>query len=192
MSAAGPRLAKLEPGALSAEQRELYASITGGPRARGPRAFALTDEQGRLEGPFNAMLLSPATGTALQELGSAVRYRTAFSDREREIAILVVARHWDSGFERYAHEAVGRVAGLTEQELAALRAAEYDIFEAESERCVAESAHALAAAGDLDDAAHGRCRRLFGDEGLFELTTLVGYYATLALQLRVFRVQTPA
>jgi 4-carboxymuconolactone decarboxylase len=27
-----------------------------------------------------------------------------------------------------------------------------------------------------------------GEDGVFELTTLVGYYATLALQLRVFRV----
>jgi 4-carboxymuconolactone decarboxylase len=30
-----------------------------------------------------------------------------------------------------------------------------------------------------------------GTAALFELTTLVGYYATLALQLRVFRVGAP-
>ena len=30
-----------------------------------------------------------------------------------------------------------------------------------------------------------------GPAGLFELLTLVGYYATLALQLRVFRVPAP-
>jgi hypothetical protein len=29
---------------------------------------------------------------------------------------------------------------------------------------------------------------VLGADGLFELTTLVGYYSTLALQLRVFRV----
>jgi 4-carboxymuconolactone decarboxylase len=28
--------------------------------------------------------------------------------------------------------------------------------------------------------------KALGERGLFELTTLVGYYATLALQLRVF------
>ena len=32
---------------------------------------------------------------------------------------------------------------------------------------------------------------LVGAEGLFELLTLVGYYLTLALQLRVFRVGVP-
>ena len=31
-----------------------------------------------------------------------------------------------------------------------------------------------------------------GEEGLVELSTLVGYYATLALQLRIFRVPAPA
>jgi len=30
-----------------------------------------------------------------------------------------------------------------------------------------------------------------GPSGLFELLTLVGYYATLALQLRVFRAPAP-
>ncbi|HJY60698.1 MAG TPA: hypothetical protein VJ418_30330, partial [Streptosporangiaceae bacterium] len=30
-----------------------------------------------------------------------------------------------------------------------------------------------------------------GAAGMFELLTLVGYYATLALQLRVFRVPAP-
>ena len=35
----------------------------------------LTDEGGRLEGPFNAMLFSPAVGHALQALGGALRYQ---------------------------------------------------------------------------------------------------------------------
>jgi len=30
-----------------------------------------------------------------------------------------------------------------------------------------------------------------GEAGVFELTTLVGYYTMLALQLRVFRVGVP-
>ena len=32
---------------------------------------------------------------------------------------------------------------------------------------------------------------MLGDQALVELTALVGYYATLALQLRVFRVGAP-
>ena len=39
-------------------------------------------------------------GAALQDLGAAVRYRTGLTDRVREMAILLVAAHWDSAFER--------------------------------------------------------------------------------------------
>jgi 4-carboxymuconolactone decarboxylase len=111
----------LVPADLDDQRRALYDAIAAGPRAAGPRLFALTDAAGRLNGPFNAMLFAPEVGTALQELGAAIRYRSSLTARIREMAILVVAAHWDSAFERYAHEAVGRVAGLTDEELRSLR-----------------------------------------------------------------------
>lgn len=116
------RLPRLTPDELDLDQRPLYDAITGGPRAGGPQLFALTDTEGRLNGPFNAMLFAPGVGAALQELGSAIRYRTSLSGRIRELAILAVAAHWDSAFERYAHEPIGRAAGLTDAEIAAVGA----------------------------------------------------------------------
>ncbi|GGM76567.1 carboxymuconolactone decarboxylase [Thermopolyspora flexuosa] len=180
------RLPGLRPEELDEEQARLYRAITGGPRGTGPQAFALTDEQGRLRGPFNAMLLSPPLGGALQELGAAVRYRSVLSDRIREMAILVVAAHWGSRFEREAHEAVGRACGLTEAELAALREGRVPELADPAERTAVRTTAALAGAGTLTDAEYGEAVAALGERGLFELTTLVGYYATLALQLRVF------
>ena len=43
--------------------------------------------------------------------------------------------------------------------------------------------------GDVDDELWDEASRVLGAEVVFELTVLVGYYATLALQLRVFRVE---
>jgi len=90
---------------------------------------------------------------ALQALGAAVRYQTTFSDRAREIAILVVAAYRESDFEWYAHEAVGRHAGLTDAELDALRDHDYDGLVAHDERAVARATHRLLETGDLDDDA---------------------------------------
>jgi len=98
-------------------------------------------------------LLQPTLGGALQALGSAVRYDTALSDRAREVAILVVSVHWDSDFEWYAHEAVGRHAGLTADELRALRDCDYSRFPV-GEAAVALTADALVTHGDLSDAAY--------------------------------------
>ena len=219
----GARIPKLAPSSLDAEQRSLYDAIAGGRRAQGPQLFRLTDEAGRLEGPFNAFLLQPRLGAALQALGSSVRYDTGLDDRCREIAILTVAAHWRSDFEWYAHEAVARAAGLTAPELAAIRAApapaapdapdlaapdapDLDVTAADVtardapsapatlsglETVVARTTAALLTRGDLTDTEYRTATDHLGPDGLFELLTLVGYYATLALQLRVFRVPAP-
>jgi 4-carboxymuconolactone decarboxylase len=185
------RLVKLTPDALDEAQRRLYDDITGGPRAAGRGTSPLVDAAGGLEGPFNAMLRSPVLGGALQTLGSAVRYRSVLSDRVREMAILAVAAHWDSDFERYAHEMLGRRAGLTEDELAALRAGTVPELDDPVEAAAVTTAVALIGAGDLDDIQYQAAANRLGEPALFELTTLVGYYAMLALQLRVFRVAAP-
>ena len=186
----GARIPKFEPASLDAEQRSLYDAIAGGRRADGPQLFRLADEDGRLEGPFNAFLLQPRLGSALQALGASVRYDTGLDDRCREIAILVVAAHWRSAFEWYAHEAVGRAAGLGDADLAAVREGRHAAL-AGRESVIARTAAALVARGDLDDAEYREAVDHLGPAGLFELLTLVGYYATLALQLRVFRVPPP-
>jgi 4-carboxymuconolactone decarboxylase len=198
---ASARIPKLDPSALDGDQRSLYDSIAGGRRAQGPQLFRLADAEGRLEGPFNAFLLQPRLGSALQTLGASVRYDTGLDDRCREIAILVVAAHWRSDFEQYAHEAVARSVGLTDADLAAIRDGRYTDPDAARdgrytvltghEAVVARTVAALAARGDLDDAEYRQAVEAVGTAGLFELLTLVGYYATLALQLRVFRVPAP-
>jgi 4-carboxymuconolactone decarboxylase len=186
----GARIPRLTPSALDDEQRALYDAITGGRRAQGPQVFRLADPEGRLEGPFNAFLLQPRLGSALQALGSSVRYDTGLGDRCREIAILVVAAHWRSDFEWYAHEAVARSVGLTDAELAAVRDGSHAAL-AGREALVARTVAALLTRGDLEDAEYREAVEHLGPAGLFELLTLVGYYATLALQLRVFRVPAP-
>jgi 4-carboxymuconolactone decarboxylase len=182
------RLGKLSPADLTGEQREVYDAVAGGRRARGPQLFPLVDAAGGLAGPFNAFLLQPRLGQAWQALGAAVRYETALSDRAREIAILVVAVAADAAFEWYAHEAVGRHAGLTDDELDALRTSRFDALTDDDERLVATTVHALCVRGDLDDGEYQRAAGTLGRAGVFELLTLAGYYQALAMQLRVFRV----
>jgi 4-carboxymuconolactone decarboxylase len=181
------RQPRLRPADLDEEQARLYRAITEGPRSHGPQLFELSDEQGALNGPFGGFLLSPTVGDALQALGAAVRYGTSLTDRAREMAILVVAARWDSAFERYAHEAVGRACGLTDGELEILRAGGLPDLADEQERAALSLTHALLD-GDVDDSTWAACVPPLSADLVFELTTLVGYYSTLALQMRAFRV----
>jgi 4-carboxymuconolactone decarboxylase len=184
-----PRLPALHPDELDHEQRDVYEAIVGGPRMAS--AFSFADEEGRLLGPFNAMLHSPAVGGPMQELGAALRFRTSFTKREREIAILVVAANLRSDYEWYAHERVGRRAGLTDAELTALRTGAVPILADARERIIYEAARALAADGDLTAPMFAEATASLGRGAVVELVTLVGYYTALALQLRVFRVGVP-
>ncbi|MGI5329079.1 carboxymuconolactone decarboxylase family protein [Actinomadura nitritigenes] len=202
------RLPLLSPDSLGAEQQAVYEALTGGPRADGgaapaaggdappgsrakARALGFMDDEGRLLGPFNAMLYSPAVGMPLQDLGAALRFRTAFTKREREIATLVVAAHLRSDYEWYAHERLGRRAGLREDELDALREGRAPMLADARERLVHEAARQLVAENDLADAVYTEAVATLGRPALVELVTLVGYYAALATQLRVFRVGVP-
>jgi 4-carboxymuconolactone decarboxylase len=181
------RAPRFRPDELDGERRALYEAIAHGPRSTGPQLFALTDDEGALRGPFNAFLLSPVLGDALQRVGAAVRYRTALADRTREMAILLVAAHHDSAFERAAHEPVGRAAGVTDAEIAALRDGHPPAVDDPHERACLTITRALLH-GDVDDATWSACVPPLDEPTVFELTTLVGYYSTLALQMRVFRV----
>jgi 4-carboxymuconolactone decarboxylase len=185
------RLDPLRPDILDEDQRRLYQQITGGQRARGPQHFRLTDDDGRLLGPFNAMLLRPGIGGRLQALGSAIRYDGGLSDRAREIAVLAVAAHWNSAFERYAHEPIARAVGIGEQAIVEIRDQEVAALDDPAEALVLRLVRALLERQDIDDVDYAEAEAVLGAPGIFELTTLVGYYSTLAMQLRVFRADDP-
>ena len=180
----------LRADALDPQQRRLYDVITNGPRARSAAVIAPTEDD-RLQGPFNAMLFSPVLGDAVQGVGAVIRYGTRFTDRVREIATLEVARLCRSEYEWYAHSRLAAAAGISEDELDAIRTgAELDLppVEVLTRRVVV----ALIAQGDLDDELFGLAEGEFGEAGLTELITLVGYYRLLAISLRVWRTPLPA
>lgn len=179
------RLPRPRPDELDPAQRRLYDAIVSGPRAR--TANPPVDEDGRLRGPFAAMLLSPVVGEALQGLGAALRFGSALSDRAREIATLLVARYCDSAYEWAAHSVLARGAGLTEDEIDALRSGRPE-FDDDVEDLVARAAAAVLADGDLPDPLYAEAERVLGPGGIFDLVTLVGYYRLLAGVLATFRV----
>ena len=187
------RLPVLSSDEMTSEQVVLYREILGGPRGQGPRAVQLSTGAGGLAGPFNAMLYAPSVGHALQELGTAIRFRTELAPRVREMAILVVAQAWDSAYVRESHEWLGRDAGLTDAEIEALRAGADPGFADKQEQVAYSVVRALTGPGaDLDDEEYDTAVAVLGEQALVELSALVGYYATLALQLRIFRVAGPA
>lgn len=184
------RLAQLTPDVLDEAQRIVYQGITGGDRLKGIQHFPVVAADGSLNGPFGVMLHAPGVGGALQELGAAIRYRTRLSARIREIAILLVATAQKSDFEWWAHERVGRAVGLTAGELDQLSAGGFTSHDP-VEQAAAELCTTLLADQAVTDRDFARYADILGVEAIIELSTLLGYYRTLAQLMAVFTIGVP-
>ena len=185
------RLRGLRPEDLNEAQRDLYDSVAGGDRAR-DASFRLTEADGSLVGPFNTLLLSPVVGDAVQSVGTAIRFGCGLSSLVREVAILSVAAHRRSPFEWWAHEPIGRRAGLNDAQIAALHAGDTPDFEDNAATAAYAFSQALIAGGRPDDATFESAREVLGLDGVMELVTLVGYYTLLAQLMETFDVGVPS
>lgn len=179
------RLPPLRPDELDPHQRAVYDALADPPGRVG------LDPDGSLQGPFDAMLRAPRSGAALQSVGAALRYRSVLPERVRELATLQVAAHHRSDFEWYAHAPIAAAAGLPAALLEAVRTGGSVEPDDRAERIAAVVVAQLLTAGDVDDDAWASAVRHLGEAGAVELTTLVGYYSLLAMQMRVLRVPVP-
>ncbi len=185
------RLPWLHPDEMSADQRKLADAIVGGPRGSVHRSSPMTTPEGRLHGPFNAMLIDPVVGQAVQELGAAVRYGAKLEGRAREIAILEIARIRQSNYEFVAHASVGKQVGLSDEEIESLRVGSECTSLSESESLIRSLAGTLSLTHDLDDDLYARAEAELGIVVLADVVILVGFYEYTALALQVFRVPLP-
>lgn len=176
---------------LDADQRRTYEAITGGPRAGTGPAARFTDVRGRLEGPFNAMLASPRLGFAVQSVGAALRYQTSLGERLRELAILTVAADQRSDYEWFVHEQLAPSAGLTGDELATILRGDEPGTLSPDERLARSVVLELVSSHRLEEDVLERALAAFGEVGLVELVSLVGYYQLLAMSMHVFRTPLP-
>ncbi|MFD0773825.1 carboxymuconolactone decarboxylase family protein [Streptomonospora algeriensis] len=177
------------PDELAPDQRAIYDGVLAKYGSEPP--FELFDEHGRLHGPFNAMLAAPGVGAALQRLSAAVGAHTSLPARVRELVILTVAAARDSAFEWSAHRRLAAGAGLTADEIAALSADAAPESFGPADLAAFDFARALLHDRDASDACHARTAEHFGEAGVVELITLVGYYDLLATLMRALRVPLP-
>ncbi|MGY1722082.1 carboxymuconolactone decarboxylase family protein [Blastococcus sp. SYSU DS0533] len=184
----GPaRIPLLRPAELDGERARLHAEITQGPRQAQASVVPITDDAGRLLGPFAAMLLVPEIGSAVQAVGAALRGEELLGPRARELAILAVAARRRSHFEWLAHEQAARAAGVATASLQALLDGRVPEGLDPVEEVVVATTWRLLDGGELDDDGYAEATSVLGVEALAALVWLVGYYAMLATALATFR-----
>jgi alkylhydroperoxidase family enzyme len=186
------RLPWFEPAELDADQTALYEYVAHGPRMPATKALPLVDDEGRMYGPFNALLMTPVLGKQFHEVGKLLRYQTGFTPRGREVAILELSVLRRCGIEWYAHSPIGARVGLTDDELTAILTGAPAPTLDRSETIIRHVTQSLLRSRDIDDALYADAVEALGERVLMELLLLVGYFDMLATTMTVFRAELPA
>lgn len=174
------------PGDLAPEQAAVYAAIAEGPRKTQAGLVPVVDDEGRLLGPFGVMAIAPALGEAVQAVGAALRFHGRLAPATRELATLMVAVEHACDFEWFAHVNAARSAGLTPEQLAAVRDRQQPQGLDAEQAAVWAALRALQQRGALDDDEYAAATASLGEAGLAELVWLDGYYSMLATALAAF------
>ncbi len=163
---------------MTPEQRRVAESILSGPRKS-------------LSGPFSAFLYSPETGDRAQKLGEQVRFHNSLPEKLKELAILVVARHWTAQFEWYAHRRLALQARLNAAIIDAIAAGRRpDGMDAE-ETAIYQFAAELIETKEVSDATFQAVADRFGAKGVVDLIATMGYYTLVSMTLNVNRFPIP-
>jgi len=152
----------------------------------------LIDPAGALVGPFNAMAMSPKIGKRASAMGAAVRFNEDIDRRLLEIAIITTGAHWRANFEWYAHSAMARDAGVTDDVIDAIAAGTPPPFTKHDEATVFAFASELLGTGRVAQPTYDAARELLGEPRLVDLVSTIGYYCYISLTLNAFDVQLPS
>jgi 4-carboxymuconolactone decarboxylase len=162
---------------MTREQKELFAEMSqnGTVTAIGPRVIYLNDPE--LVKTYSVI------GAYMAEI--------PFDPRHRELAILVVARHWDAQYEWWAHESRAREAGISDAVIEAIRVNRTPVFEKADEQIIYDYAGEMMSTKRITDETYQKAWDLLETDTLIKLTMLIGHYCSVAVTLNAHEVPLP-
>jgi 4-carboxymuconolactone decarboxylase len=170
------RYAELTLDEMTAEQKVAYDFLMNGPR-------------GRLPGPYKVWIHNPKLVQAADPLG---RHFTpgeySLTEREREIAVIVITAQWNSDYPLAAHEKRGKEMGLPANAVEAMTAGLPTAFVDPREQVVYEMAVSLAGNRIVSQGLYDRAVGLLGHPGVSDVITLMGYYTSVSLTMNFYAV----
>ena len=141
-------------------------------------------------GPFLPLLRTPQLLDRVAKLGEQLRFGGTLEGRVRELAICVAARHVGNQFEWQMHAPLAVQAGVDAQAVEAMRQGARPASLASDEALAYDFATELVHTHGCSDVTYARAVEQFGEPGVVELTTLVGYFVMVSWLMNV--AHTPA
>jgi 4-carboxymuconolactone decarboxylase len=110
------------------------------------------------------------------------------TEREREIAVVVITSTWRSAYPTAAHEKRGKEVGLPAATVEAMIAGLPASFSEPREQVVYEVAIALAGGRLVSQGLYDRAVKALGHESITDVIVLLGYYTAVSLTMNFYAV----
>ncbi len=173
------RYREITPAEMNPAQKKVHDEIVGGKR-------------GRFGGPFQLLIRSPEVCQHLSRLGEYLRWGSSLSPALSELAICLTARDIRANYEWHAHAPLAVEAGVPAAAMEAIRTGAAPNLAAQDQALVYRVITELIDTKRLSDASFAEAIAAFGEAGVVELSTIVGYYTAIGNNLNVFQVGLPA
>ncbi|GAA5231555.1 hypothetical protein FOZ76_12400 [Verticiella sediminum] len=127
-----------------------------------------------------------------ERFGAYVSAEAPIPARQKEICILLVAAFWDSAFEWHWHERLAHGAGITREQIEAIRNGRSAHFDDDKEQATHDLMRALLVEREVPDALFERSLQTLGLEQVLDLVGLAGLYGMIAHTISFYRLRIPA
>jgi 4-carboxymuconolactone decarboxylase len=163
---------------MTAEQREGYDHVMR--------------ERGMCPGPYQVWLENPLLMKVMVPVGTYYQKRSSLSSVEREIATTLLVAKWRAAFAVAEHEWISEKAGIPSEKIERMIIGLPVAFDDAREQIIYEITSALMESRIVPKGLYERAIKLLGNNGLTDLTVLLGYYSMVAFTLMAYDVPSNA
>jgi len=159
------------------------------------QAKALADftaARGQPSGPWIVLLRSPEVMSRARELSDYLRYESILPGWLREFVILMTARQWSQSYEWSVHSRLAIDEGLSPEIARAIVEGRRPESMVDEEVILYDFCMELQRNQSVSDATYARAVERFGEQGVVETVSLMGYYTMISMVLNTARTPLPA
>jgi 4-carboxymuconolactone decarboxylase len=137
------------------------------------------------------MMRSPELLGPAQQVGAYLRFKCPIDKRIGELVTCMTARYITQQFEWWAHSKQAVEAGLKAEIVEAIAECRRPQGMAQDEEIAYDFVSELLATKGVSDKTFERTVAKFGEQGVVDITGMVGYYQLIGLQMNVARTAVP-
>lgn len=140
-----------------------------------------------LRGPWVPLLRSPDMLLRAKGMSDYLRFQSKIEERIKEMMILIAAREWTQQYVWNSHYPAALKAGLKREVADAIADSRRPAGMAEDEEIAYDLATEILRLKRVSDPAYERAVAKFGEQGVVDPVSLVGYYNLLAIVMNTTR-----